>query len=260
MSAKNSQHLVNLESAMRRAQQLDKERAETIAQVESLVEEAKNLRGHTKSLYGKPSIYVVDSDTAFCTSAVRLLSNAGFQVRIYSTAEEFLRDNIADAPGCILMDLHLPGGSGLELQSTLAHRGSPLPIIFISAEGNIPTVVRAMKAGAMDFLVKPVEFEILLEAVNRALAFFRRQQQQKQQLTRWQSAFQTLSHREAEVFELVTAGKMNKEIASDLGITLRTVKAHRGHVMVKMQVASLAELVRIADSLPPTASTFKPSV
>ena len=223
------------------------------------MEEAGRLHNKRKAAPAAANIYVVDDDQAFCASIVRWLSNAGFRVRTYPTADAFLQDSIADAPGCILLGLHLRGRSGLDVQNILARQPMFLPIIVISADGTIPTVVRAMKAGAMDFLVKPVESRMLLEAINRSLSFFGRQQERRRLIATWKAAFDTLSEREAQVFSLVTSGKMNKEIASELGITLRTVKAHRGHMMVKMRVASLAELVHIADTLPPQAS-FRPSV
>ena len=196
-----------------------------------------------------PIIHVVDDDQSFQTAISRLLRAVGYTVRAYTNAGEFLLAEIDDGPGCILPDVRLPGPSGLDLQRALASRLNPLPIIFLSGYGDIPSSVQAIKAGAMDFLTKPVQRETLLKAIQNALARGIENRVLHDQLRNYRACYNTLTKREAEVFSRVVAGKMNKEIASELGAAERTIKAHRAQVMEKMQAGSIAELVHIADQL-----------
>src|SRR5262245_2594079 len=193
-----------------------------------------------------PIIHVVDDDESFQTAIARLLRAAGYQVRTYTNAGHFLLSHLEDAPGCILMDLCMPGPSGLDLQEALATQADQLPIIFLTGYGDIPTTVRAMKAGASDFLTKPVDRDALLNAIQNALTPDPEARLARQQRRTWPRCYATLTAREAEVFERVVAGKMNKEIASELGVAERTVKAHRAQMMEKMHATSVAELVHIA--------------
>ena len=196
-----------------------------------------------------PIIHVVDDDQSFQTAISRLLRAVGYTVRAYTNAGDFLLAEIDDGPGCILLDVRLPGPSGLDLQRALASRLNPLPIIFLSGYGDIPSSVQAIKAGAMDFLTKPVQRETLLKAIQNALARGIENRVLHDQLRNYRACYNTLTKRETEVFSRVVAGKMNKEIASELGAAERTIKAHRAQVMEKMHAGSIAELVHIADQL-----------
>jgi FixJ family two-component response regulator len=197
----------------------------------------------------KPVVHVVDDDDSLRKAVTRLLNAAGYDVRAYSSAGEFalaIRDN---RRGCVLLDVRMPGPSGLDLQEALAREDEPLPIIFLTAHGDVPTSVRAMKAGAVDFLTKPIKRDVLLNAVRTALARDARLHTSHEQLRDLRMRFEKLTPRERNVFELVVAGRLNKQIAVELGMAERTVKAHRAQVMAKMQVTSLAELVHVADRL-----------
>lgn len=193
-------------------------------------------------------VYVVDDDASFRTAIERRLKNAGYKVAIYPSAQDLLDSLPSESElGCILLDVRIPGLSGPELQVRLSELGSTLPIVFLSGYADVRTTVRAIKAGAEDFLTKPVSSEELLGAVERALAHHHlaRGQRGKRDVIRAHIA--TLTPREHEVFELVIRGKTNKQVANVLGTTERTVKAHRHRVMEKMQVPSLAELVSLAE-------------
>jgi len=193
-------------------------------------------------------IHVIDDDDSFRTAVARLLKAAGYEVRTYRSAGDFLLDAPRNGPGCLLLDVRMPGPSGLELQEALAKNGDSLPVIFVTGHGDIRQSVRAMRHGAVDFLTKPVKRKELLSAVEQAL--------QKQsagaaaEKARRDVAVRhaKLSPREREVFELVVAGHLNKQIAAALKTSERTVKAHRARIMEKMRVGSVAELVR-ADGL-----------
>jgi len=195
----------------------------------------------------KPTIHVVDDDASFRTAITRLLRAAGYESRCYPSAVEFLAAAPGAAPGCVLLDLHMPGPSGLDLQEALAKAEHPLPVVFLTGHGDIPTSVQAMREGAEDFLTKPVKKETLLPAIERALARDTRERAARAQQHEWQARYDTLTPREREVMALVVSGMLNKQIAGDLGTVERTVKAHRAQVMEKMQVTSLADLVRIAE-------------
>jgi FixJ family two-component response regulator len=197
-----------------------------------------------------PIVHVVDDDDSVRTAVQRLLQAAGYEVRGYASAGEFLLGRSdRDAPGCVVLDVRMPGPSGLDLQEALARLEVPVPIVFLTGHGDIPTSVRAMKAGAVDFLTKPVSREALLAAVRSALGRDAEARAARARVQAWHSRFASLTPREREVFAGVVAGKLNKQIAAELGTAERTVKAHRAQVMEKMQVASLAELVHVAEQL-----------
>src|SRR5262245_42045383 len=196
-----------------------------------------------------PVIHVVDDDASFRTALTGLLRAAGYEVRSYATAGEFLLTRRADMPGCLLLDVHMPGPSGLELQEAFGRRNDTLPIVFLTGHGDIPMTVRAMKPGAVDFLTKPVQRQALLTAIQNALARDVESRKAREQDGTLRARSESLTPREREVFTLVAAGKANKQIATELGTSERTVKAHRAQVMQKMQVTSLAELVHVADQL-----------
>lgn len=194
---------------------------------------------------GKPIVFVVDDDASFLTAVTRLLRVGNYPHQTFSSATEFLNSPPADGPGCILADLHMPGPNGLEFQEALARNGSVWPMIFLTGHGDIPSSVHAMKQGAEDFLTKPVKREVLFAAIERAFtrdALAREQRAHRQELL---ARFETLTPREREVLERVVRGKLNKQIAGDLAASERTIKAHRANIMTKLQVQSVAELVRL---------------
>jgi RNA polymerase sigma factor (sigma-70 family) len=200
-----------------------------------------------QEMTGARIIHVVDDDSSFRTSIFRLLSASGYEVAVYESATAFLNAVANAKPGCILLDVQMPALNGLQLQQELAKLSRGWPIIFMTGHGDLPTSVRAIKAGAEDFLAKPVSKEILLEAIERALVRHAATQQSLEQLNFLQSLISTLTPREAEVFSLMVRGKPNKQIAHQLGTSERTVKAHRAMVMQKLQVQSFAETVSIAE-------------
>jgi FixJ family two-component response regulator len=195
-------------------------------------------------------VHIVDDDASFRTATGRLLRQAGYDVALYVSAHQML-DQLPDEsrPGCVLLDVRIPGLTGPELQAQLAERGFSLPIIFLTGYGDIPTSVQAIKAGADDFLTKPVPKEKLFAAIERAVAGYQAARAQRDYDGAMLALVETLTEREREVFELVIQGKLNKQIGHDLEITERTVKAHRHNVMEKMRVQSLAELVSLAVQL-----------
>jgi RNA polymerase sigma factor (sigma-70 family) len=191
-----------------------------------------------------PIIHVVDDDPSFRTAISRLLRAAGYEVRVYGSAGDFLLEPFSDGYGCVLLDVRMPGPSGLELHEAMARRGDTLPVIFLTGHGDIPQSVRAMRQGAADFLTKPVRRSELIPAIRQALA---RQETEAESTGRRKEVaerFAKLTPREKEVFELVVAGRLNKQIAALLGTSERTVKAHRARIMEKMQDDSVAGLVR----------------
>lgn len=196
-----------------------------------------------------PVVHVVDDDASFRTAVIRLLEAAGFAARGYGSAGDFLVARRGDAPGCLLLDVDMPGPSGLELQAALAEQGVALPVVFLTGHGDVPASVRAMKAGAVDFLEKPVERATLLRAVGEALARGAQARASGDRLRGLRSRYETLTPREREVFAGVVAGRLNKQIASDIGAAERTVKAHRAQVLAKMGVGSVAELSRTATEM-----------
>lgn len=196
------------------------------------------------------NIYLVDDDTSFRTAMVRLLEASGFQAKSYGTGAEFL-NQLPDegTEGCILLDVDIPGVSGPDLQIRLNEAGSRLPVIFLTGHGDIPTSVRTIKAGAEDFLTKPVTKDVLFDAIDRALARCRRARHNDDGAVSRAVRLGSLTPREREVFALVARGRMNKQIAYELGTTVRTIKAHRHNVMEKMAARSIAELVLSAEQL-----------
>jgi len=197
----------------------------------------------------KPIVHVVEDDRSVRTAVTRLLSLAGFEARAYASAGEFLVEERDPAPGCIVLDVGLPGLTGIELQAALQRDGDPRPIIFLTGRGSIDMGVCAMKAGAVDFLTKPVDRERLLGAIETALARGVVAQARNAVKRDLRERLERLTAREREVFERVVQGKLNKQVAFELGTSVRTVKAHRAQVMHKMEVDSLAELVSAADRL-----------
>lgn len=193
-----------------------------------------------------PVIHIVDDDASVRTALSRLLALHGYQVAAHGSAGEFLMNRRMDAPGCILLDIHMPGPSGMELHDSLAKEDGPLPVIFLTGHGDIPTSVRAMKTGAVDFLTKPVCQAALLAAVERALALDHGRRDAAYSTDLLRQRFGGLTSRERQVFDFVTEGLLNKQIAAELGTSERTVKAHRAQVMEKMNVRSVAALVRVA--------------
>ncbi len=195
-------------------------------------------------------VHVVDDDPSFRTAVERRLKKAGYEVATYSSAQQLLTDLPDESgPGCILLDVRIPGLSGPDLQARLIDLGSTLPIVFLTGHADIQTTVQTIKAGAQDFLTKPVQSEQLLGAIERAIAFHQAKRDQRGELDRLLNLVGLLTPRERQVFDLVVRGKMNKQIAAQLGTTVRTIKAHRHKVMEKMEVQSLAELVSIAERL-----------
>jgi RNA polymerase sigma factor (sigma-70 family) len=195
-------------------------------------------------------VHVIDDDASFRTAIERRLKLAGYDVETYSSAQQLL-DHLPDVerPGCILLDVQMPGLSGLDLQSRLIERGSILPIIFVTGYADTPATVRAIKAGAEDFLTKPASSAQLIDAIERAMTRYESARRQRNELNSFRGLVATLTPRERQVFNLIVRGKINKQIAHELGTTERTVKAHRHQVMEKMQVHSLAELVSNAERL-----------
>jgi FixJ family two-component response regulator len=204
-----------------------------------------------------PSVFVVDDDPEFRDSVGRLLRSVGLDIRQFSCVSDFLNAPPPDGPSCLVLDVRLPGRSGLELQRDLAAANRQLPIIFITAHADIPMTVQAMKGGAIEFLTKPFRDQDFLDAVDAGLARDRVRRESDKALQALRERFDTLSPREQEIMIQVTAGRLNKQIAGDVGIAESTVKVHRTNLMRKMQARSLPELSRMADILQLT--TEKPS-
>lgn len=197
----------------------------------------------------RPIVFVVDDDQAMREALQDLLASVGMEVRVFASTQDFMQAQRPDAPGCLVLDVRLPGASGLSFQEELPRAGVDLPVIFITGHGDIPMTVRAMKAGAVEFLSKPFRDQELLDAIDAAVERHRAQRREAALLAQLRQRFAALTQREREVMALVSAGRVNKQIASDLGISEATVKVHRGQIMRKMQTTSLAQLVRIADTL-----------
>ena len=193
----------------------------------------------------EPTVFVVDDDRAMRDSLSWLLDSVGLRVRSYATAAEFLADHDPAQPGCLVLDVRMPGMSGLDLQAELARRGVELPTIVITGHAEVSMAVRAVKAGALDFIEKPFSDQLLLDRVRQALEIDLEVREVRRRREDALRRLATLTAREREVLNLVVAGKQNKEIASELGVSPKTVEVHRAHVMSKMCVDSLAELIRI---------------
>jgi FixJ family two-component response regulator len=198
----------------------------------------------------KPLVIVVDDDEAVREGLYELILSAGFQPASFASTKELLEADVIDRPGCLILDVRMPGVSGLDLQHYLARNGNPKPIIFLTGHGDIPMTVQAMKAGAIDFLTKPVRDQTLLDAVIAAIAADARRRADAEVVGRNVKRLETLTPREREVLHEVARGRLNKQIAYDLGISEVTVKLHRGNVMRKMQASSIGELIRMWETLP----------
>jgi len=200
-------------------------------------------------------VFVVDDDISMRASLQDLVRSAGLDVRAFGTAHEFLQSARPDAPGCLVLDVELPGESGLELQRELANSDIHIPIVFITGHGDIPMTVRAMKAGAVEFLPKPFRARDLLDAIAQAIEKSRAWRKDAAEIAGLRTFYASLTARERQVMALVVTGRLNKQIAADLNLSEVTVKAHRGQVMRKMHARSLAELVRLADKLDISTAT-----
>jgi FixJ family two-component response regulator len=198
---------------------------------------------------GQSVVFVIDDDESMRRSLASLLRSVGLDARVFSSPQEFTRAERPDAPGCLVLDVRLPGMSGLAFQEQLAKAGIGLPIIFISGHGDVPMTVRAMKAGAVEFLTKPFDDQVLLDAIHGAIERDRGRRRDAAQLAEVQARYRELTEREREVFRLVIAGRLNKQIATELGLAVVTVKVHRGQVMRKMVAKSVVDLARMADQL-----------
>jgi RNA polymerase sigma factor (sigma-70 family) len=197
----------------------------------------------------KPTIFIVDDDPSVRESTELMLKSVGFNVKTFVSAQDFLKANVQEGLGCLILDVRMPGMSGLDLQEKLVSAKKPLPVIFITGHGTVPMSVRAMKAGAIDFLQKPFDEQDLLDAINRAITQQRERKSKKDEADELQQRLKALTPREYEVFSLLVTGMANKEIAYKLGTSERTVKAHRAQIMEKMNAGSLADLVRFAEKL-----------
>ena len=197
----------------------------------------------------KPLIHVVDDDTSLRTALLRLLDAAGFEACGYASTGDFLLRPSPDRPGCLLLDIRMPGPSGLDLQAALRGKGVDLPVVFMTGHADVASSLRAMKAGAVDFLIKPVPPATLLDALRRALERDTAQRAVRDEADSLRARFASLTPREHEVFDRIVAGRLNKQIAGDLGIAERTVKAERAEIMAKLGAGSAAELGRLAERL-----------
>lgn len=194
-----------------------------------------------------PTVFIIDDDEGIRMGMSRLLSAAGWQVEAYDAAEAFLARAPYPGAGCVLLDIHMPGLNGMQLHEEMLARGMALPVVFLTGLGDVPTSVRAMKRGAVDFLTKPIESSELFAALELALQRHAAHMEQSQDVQRVAARLDRLSAREREVLELVAGGRLNKQIAAELGIAEKTVKVHRGRVMEKMEVRSVAALVRLLE-------------
>ena len=194
-------------------------------------------------------VFVVDDDAAICRALERLIGSVGLAVETFGSAEQFLAREPANGPACLVTDVRMPGLSGLDLQKELASAGLDLPVIFLTGHGTVPMTVRAMKSGAVDFLQKPVDDQLLLDTIHRAIKQDQQSRTEQARHSAIQQRFDSLTAREREVFALVIQGLLNKQVAAELGTSEKTVKVHRSRVMQKMQADSLPDLVRMGERL-----------
>jgi len=197
----------------------------------------------------EPVVLVVDDDKSMREALESLFRSVGLQVKLFASTTDLMSGALPNAPSCLVLDVRLPGVSGLDFQGDLAAAGIHIPIIFMTGHGDIPMSVQAMKAGAVDFLTKPFRHQEMIHAVNRAIAADRKRRAEHATVSEWRLLYESLTAREREVIALVSAGMRNKPIAAQLGVSEITVKVHRVHIMRKMRARSLADLVRIADVL-----------
>jgi RNA polymerase sigma factor (sigma-70 family) len=195
------------------------------------------------------TVFVVDDDALVRRSVERLILSVGLRVKTFSTAQELLDCQRPEGPACIVLDVRMPGLSGLDLQEKLSTTGLDMPVIFVTGHGTVPMSVRAMKAGAVDFLQKPFDDQVLLDAIQRAIDQDRQTREERAELRELERRLDSLTPREREVFALVVKGLLNKQIAGELGTSEKTVKVHRARVMQKMKADSLADLVRMGETL-----------
>ncbi|HTW67865.1 MAG TPA: response regulator transcription factor [Bryobacteraceae bacterium] len=202
-----------------------------------------------------PIVFVVDDDEAVRDSVKKLIASVGLRVETFGSTREFLDGKRPESPACLVLDVRLPGASGLELQRDLAQAGIQIPIIFITGHADVPMSVRAMKAGAVEFLTKPFRGQELLDAIQEALARDRVAWTDRAQVRELRARYETLTPREKEVLALVVSGLLNKQIGAELGASELTIKTHRGRVMEKMRAESLADLVRMFERLKPSVTS-----
>ena len=197
----------------------------------------------------EPIVYVVDDETSIRNSTKELAESVGLRVQTFASAQDFLQTQRPDVPGCLVLDVRLPGLSGFDLQRELYKSENPLPIIFITGHGDIPMSVKAMKAVAIDFLAKPYRHQDLLDAITHAIERDRMARRQRSEVLEVRNRYQTLTPREREVMSFLVKGLLNKQVAAELGMTIPTVKFHRAHLLEKMKAESIAELVRMSERL-----------
>jgi len=207
------------------------------------------MREDTPKVPDEPIVFVVDDDPSMRATLTDIMRSVDIEVQAFKSPQELLKSKLPDAPGCLVLDVRLPGRSGLDLHRSLVESGIQLPVVFITGHGDVPMSVRAMKAGAVDFLIKPFRDQDLLDAVHVAIERDRSRRQQASRMAVLQERYRALNDRERDVMMLVVQGRLNKQIAAELGLAEVTVKVHRSQLMQKMGASSLPELVRMADQL-----------